>query len=105
MIENKEEYKKRCKELTDELLARLDVVSTVGHLQTLYGDDAKLSDIKKTAEAEYKKANEKLEAFTKEERDALVAINAKYNCSKILGFIANGSDSIDLVNAYLEGKI
>ncbi len=105
MIENKEEYRKKCKELNDELLARLDVVSTVGHLQTLYGDDAKLSDIKKTAEAEYKKANEKYETFTKEERDALVAINAKYNCSEILGFIANGSDSIDLVNAYLEGKI
>lgn len=105
MIENKEEYKKRCKELTDEVSAQSEVVSTVGHLQTLYGDDAKLSDIKKTAEAEYKKANEKYEAFTKEERDALVAINAKYNCSEILGFIANGYDSIDLVNAYLEGKI
>lgn len=105
MIENKEEYKKQCKELTDAMLARLDVVSTVGHLQTLYGDDAKLSDIKKTAEAEYKKANEKLEAFTKEERDALIAINAKYNCSEILGFIANGSDSIDMVNAYLQGKL
>lgn len=105
MIENKEEYKKQCKKLTDALLAQLDVLSTVGHLQTLYGDDAKLSDIKKAAEAEYKKANEKLEEFTKEERDALIAINAKYDCSEILGFIANGCDSIDLANAYMEGKL
>lgn len=105
MIENKEEYKKKCKDLTDELLAKLDVVSTVGHLQTLYGDDAKLSDIKKAAEAEYKKANEKLEEFTKEERDALIAINAKYSASEILGFIADGCDSIDMVNAYLKGEL
>lgn len=105
MIENKEEYKKKCKELTDEMSAQFEVVSTVGHLQTLYGDDAKLSDIKKTAEAETRKAIDKLEEFTKEERDALVAINAKYDCAEILGFIANGYDSIDMVNAYLEGKI
>ena len=105
MIENKEEYRKKCKELTDASNVQLDVLSTVGHLQTLYGDDAKLSDIKKTAEADFKKANEKLEEFTKEERDALVAINAKYSAAEILGFIANGADSIDMVNAYLKGDI
>ena len=105
MIKDKEEYKKKCKELTDALNAPLDVISTVGHLQTLYGDDAKLSDIKKIAETDCKKAQDKLDAFTKEERDALNAINEKYDCSEILGFIANGCDSIDLVNAYLEGKL
>ena len=47
MIENKEEYRKKCKELTDAFNVQLDVLSTVGHLQTLYGDDAKLSYIKK----------------------------------------------------------
>ena len=105
MIENKEEYKKKCKELTDAMSAQFEVVSTVGHLQTLYGMDAKLSDIKKTAEAETRKAIDKLDAFMKEERDALIAINEKYDCSQILNFIANGYDSIDMVNAYLEGKI
>ena len=105
MIENKEEYKKKCKELTDAMSAQFEVVSTVGHLQTLYGDDAKLSDIKKTAEAETKKAIDKLDAFRKEETDALIAINAKYDISKILNYIANGYDSIDMVNAYLEGKL
>ena len=105
MIENKEEYRKKCKELTEAFNVQLDVLSTVGHLQTLYGDDAKLSDIKKTAEAEYRKANDKYEAFTKEERDALVAINAKYSASEILGFIADGCDSIDMVNAYLKGEL
>ena len=105
MIENKEEYKKKCKELTDAMSAQFEVVSTVGHLQTLYGMDAKLSDIKKTAEAEARKAIDKLDAFMKEERDALTAINEKYDCAEILGFIANGYDSIDMVNAYLEGKI
>jgi hypothetical protein len=105
MIENKEEYKKKCKELTDAMNAQIEVVSTVGHLQTLYGNDAKLSDIKKTAEAEAKKAMDKLDAFRKEETDALIAINSKYDTGKILDFIANGYDSIDLVNAYLEGKL
>ena len=105
MIENKEEYKKKCKELTDAMSAQFDVVSTVGHLQTLYGMDAKLSDIKKTAEAEAKKAIDKLDSFMKEERDALIAISEKYDSAEILGFIANGYDSIDMVNAYLEGKI
>jgi hypothetical protein len=105
MIENKEEYKKKCKELTDAMSAQFDVVSTVGHLQTLYGMDAKLSDIKKTAEAEARKAIDKLDAFMKEERDALIAINEKYDTGKILDFIANGYDTIDMVNAYLEGKI
>ena len=105
MIGNKEEYKKKCKELTDEMSAQFEVVSTVGHLQTLYGMDAKLSDIKKTAEADAKKAIDKLDAFMKEERDALIAINEKYDTSEILGFISNGYDSIDLVNAYLEGKL
>lgn len=105
MIKDKEEYRKQCKELTDALNVQLDVLSTVGHLQTLYGDDAKLSDIKKAAEADFKKANEKLEEFTKEEREALTAINAKYSCQEILGFIADGADSIDMVNAYLKGKL
>ena len=105
MIENKEEYKKKCKELTDAMSAQFEVVSTVGHLQTLYGMDAKLSDIKKTAEAEARKAMDKLDAFRKEETDALIAINAKYDTGRILDFIANGYDSIDMVNAYLEGKI
>lgn len=105
MIENKEEYKKKCKELTDAMSAQFEVVSTVGHLQTLYGMDAKLSDIKKTAEAEARKAMDKLDAFRKEETDALIAINSKYDTGRILGFIANGYDSIDMVNAYLEGKI
>jgi DNA topoisomerase IA len=105
MIENKEEYKKKCKELTDAMSAQFEVVSTVGHLQTLYGMDAKLSDIKKTAEAEAKKAMDKLDAFRKEETDALIAINAKYDTGQILNFIANGYDSIDMVNAYLEGKL
>ena len=88
MIENKEEYKKKCKELTDAMSAQFEVVSTVGHLQTLYGMDAKLSDIKKTAEAEAKKAMDKLDAFMNEERDALIAINEKYDTSEILGFNA-----------------
>lgn len=88
MIENKEEYKKKCKELTDAMSAQFEVVSTVGHLQTLYGMDAKLSDIKKTAEAEAKKAMDKLDAFMKEECDALIAINEKYDTSEILGFNA-----------------
>ena len=105
MIENKEEYKKKCKELTDAMSAQFEVVSTVGHLQTLYGMDAKLSDIKKAAEAEAKKAMDKLDAFRKEETDALIAINAKYDSGQILDFIANGNDTIDMVNAYLEGKL
>ena len=105
MIKDKEEYRKQCKELNDAMTAQLDVLSTVGHLQTLYGDDAKLSDIKKTAEAECKKAQDNLDEFTKEEREALIAIQEKYVCSEILGLIANGYDSIDIVNAYLEGKI
>jgi hypothetical protein len=105
MIENKEEYKKKCKELTDAMSAQFDVVSTVGHLQTLYGMDAKLSDIKKTAEAEARKAYDKLETFRKEETDALIAINEKYDCAQMIGFINNGYDSIDMVNAYLEGKL
>ena len=105
MIENKEKYKKKCKELTDAMSAQFEVVSTVGHLQTLYGMDAKLSDIKKTAEAEARKAMDKLDAFRKEETDALIAINAKYDSGQILDFIANGNDTIDMVNAYLEGKI
>lgn len=105
MIENKEEYKKKCKELTDAMSAQFEVVSTVGHLQTLYGMDAKLSDIKKTAEDESRKAMDKLDAFRKEETDALIAINAKYDSGQILDFIANGNDTIDMVNAYLEGKI
>ena len=105
MIENKEEYKKKCKELTDAMSAQFEVVSTVGHLQTLYGMDAKLSDIKKTAEDEARKAMDKLDAFRKEETDALIAINAKYDSGQILDFIANGNDTIDMVNAYLEGKL
>ena len=105
MIENKEEYRKKCKELTDEMSAQFDVVSTVGHLQTLYGMDAKLSDIKKTAEEDTRKAIDKLDAFMKEERDALIAINEKYDCGQIIGFIENGYDSLDMVNAYLEGKL
>ena len=105
MIENKEEYKKKCKELTDAMSAQFEVASTVGHLQTLYGMDAKLSDIKKTAEAEARKAMDKLDAFRKEETDAMIAINAKYDSGQILDFIANGNDTIDMVNAYLEGKI
>lgn len=105
MIKNKEEYRKQCKELTDAMLAHLGVVSTVGHLQTLYGEDAKLSDIKKFAEAEMKKANEKLDDFTKEEREALTEVNAKYDSQQILDFISSGCDSIDLANAYMERKI
>jgi hypothetical protein len=105
MIENKEEYKKKCKELTDAMSAQFEVVSTVGHLQTLYGMDAKLSDIKKTAEADTRKAIDELDAFTKEERDALLAINEKYDSGQILDFVANGCDTIDMVNAYLEGKL
>ena len=105
MIENKEEYRKKCKELTDAMSAQFEVVSTVGHLQTLYGMDAKLSDIKKTAEADTRKAIDELDAFTKEERDALLAINDKYDSGQILDFMATGYDSLDMVNAYLEGKI
>lgn len=62
-------------------------------------------DIKKIAEADFKKANDNLVAFTKEECDALTAINAKYDLGQMLGFISEGYDSIDMVNAYLEGKL
>ena len=105
MIENKEEYRKKCKELTDAMNAHLDVVSTVGHLQTLYGDDAKLSDIKKAAEADMKKAFDKLEEFTKEEIETMKKIEEKYDSDTIIGWVTTGYDRIDMVNAYLKGKI
>lgn len=71
MIDDKEAYKKKCKELEDGLSAQIEVLSVVGHLQTLYGMDAKLSDIKKTAEAETRKAIDKLDAFKEKAVDTL----------------------------------
>ena len=105
MIENKEEYRKKCKELTDAMNAHVEVVSTVGHLQTLYGMDAKLSDIKKAAEADTRKAIDKLDAFMKEEIETMKKIEEKYDSDTIIGWVTTGYDRIDMVNAYLEGKL
>lgn len=105
MIENKEEYFAKRKVLFDKVIAGLDLNSTVRHLQTLYGEDAKLSDILKDAEAKAKKAIEEHQAFVKDVQDAICAINNKYSPQEILAFTANSMDEVDLANAFWSGKL
>lgn len=105
MIENKEEYEAKTKELVMEMTEKFDAISNVEDLQSTFGSDAKLCDIKKRLEDEARQVIQKHDEFTKEVRDNLTAIVNKYSIGEILCFTTNGGDLIDLSNAYASGKI
>jgi len=105
VIENKEEYEAKTKELVMEMTEKFDAISNVEDLQSTFGSDAKLCDIKKRLEDEARQVIQKHDEFTKEFRDNLTAIVNKYSIGEILCFTTNGGDLIDLSNAYASGKI
>ena len=105
MIENKEEYEAKTKELVMEMTEKFDAISNVEDLQSTFGSDAKLCDIKKRLEDEARQVIQKHDEFTKEFRDNLTAIVNKYSIGEVLCFVTNGGDLIDLSNAYASGKI
>ncbi len=105
MIENKEEYEAKTKELVMEMTEKFDAISNVEDLQSTFGSDAKLCDIKKRLEDEARQVIQKHDEFTKEFRDNITAIVNKYSIGEVLCFTTNGGDLIDLSNAYASGKI
>jgi len=105
VIENKEEYEAKTKELVMEMTEKFDAISNVEDLQSTFGSDAKLCDIKKRLEDEARQVIQKHDEFTKEFRDNITAIVNKYSIGEVLCFTTNGGDLIDLSNAYASGKI
>lgn len=67
--------------------------------------DASITDIRLAIEEDLEKAQKFYDDFTKEETETLKKIDEKYDLDTILAWIANGTDTLDMVNLYLSGKL
>ena len=104
MIEDKDAYYAKRDEILDkqnELLGRLDVVRS---MLAEYGDIT-LGELKERMKADLLALEDEFQDHTKEEFETLAKINKEFVASQLDSLVANGSDSIDLVNAYLRGDL
>lgn len=104
MIEDKEKYRDECSKRYNKIWDLQGKKDFIDKLVNEFGD-ASITDISLAVEEDLEKARKAYDDFTKEEYETLKKINEKYDRDTIINFINNGYDSIDMVNAYLEGKI
>ena len=104
MIEDKEKYRDECSKRYNKIQGLLGKKTFIEELVNEFGD-ASITDISLAIEEDLEKAQKDYEDFTREEYETLKKINEKYDAGTIINFIANGYDTLDMVNAYLRGNI
>ncbi len=107
MITDKEAYYKRSAELAnnkDLLVEKIASVDAVESLMRTYGTDS-LAELKELLDSEYNVAVNEYDEFTRERNETFHKICSEFDVGQIQNLIANGYDTIDLVNLYLSGKL
>ena len=104
MIEDKEKYRNECSKRYNRIQELIEKKSFIEELVNEFGD-ASITDIRLAIEEDLEKAQKSYDDFTKEETETLKMIDAKYDSDTILGWITNGTDTLDMVNRYLSGQL
>lgn len=107
MIEDKAIYRYKRAELLskrDELSESIDMVDAVRELLKEY-NVRRLSALKVKLEQDYDAVEDEYEKFTKEEKETFAKIAKEFSGNQIECWIAQGNDTVDMVNAYLSGDL
>lgn len=104
MIEDKEKYRNECSKRYNKIQSLIEKKDFVDKLVTEFGD-ASITDISLAIDEDLEKAQKAYYDLTREEYETMKKINEKYDRDTIINFIANGYDTLDMVNAYLRGNI
>lgn len=107
MIEDKEAYYKHLVELDkkkDHLIEEIASIDVVESLMSTYGTNS-LAELKVLLGAEYSVTVAEYDEFTRERNETFRKISSEFGARQIQNFIANGYDTIDLINLYLSGKL
>ena len=106
MIENKEEYRNKRSEIMDREDALLDIIDEIDHVKSLMKTyNCNIDDLKERLEDELDDAEDEYHAHTKEEFETLTKINKEFSAGQIEQWLAQGYDTVDLINAYLGGEL
>ena len=106
MIENKEEYRKKRSEIMDrqeELIEKIEAVDTVMEMIEAY--NCNIEDLKERLEEEMDAADDEYQEYTKLETETRDKIFKEFSSGQIEQWFAQGYDTVDLVNAYLQGDL
>lgn len=107
MITDKEIYRCKRAELSskkDELSESIDMVDAVREMLKTY-NVSQLSELKAKLEQEWDAVADEYEEFTKEETETFEKITKEFSGNQIECWIAQGYDTVDMVNAYLRGDL
>ena len=107
MIEDKEIYRFKRAELLskrDELSESIDMVDAVREMLKEYNVRS-LPALKAKLEKDYDAVEDEYEKFTKEEKETFAKICKEFSGNQIECWIAQGRDTVDMVNAYLRGEL
>lgn len=107
MIEDKEAYIAKRNELLntkESVIEAIDIADAYkGLLKEYYASSH--SDLMHKLELAYDDIEEKYNEFTKEETETFEKITKEFSGSQIECWIAQGYDTVDMVNAYLRGDL
>lgn len=107
MIKDKEAYYKRSAELANKRDLLVEEISSVNAVETLmrtYGTNS-FTELKEMLDSEYNAAVAEYDDFTRERDETFHKICSEFDAGYIQNLIADGYDTIDLVNLYLSGKL
>lgn len=107
MITDKEAYYKRSAELAnkkDLLVEEIASVDAVESMMRTYGANS-ITELKEMLDSEYNAAVTEYNEFTRERDETFHKISSEFDAGYIQNLIADGYDTIDLVNLYLSGKL
>lgn len=104
MIEDKEKYRIECSKRYNQIQELIEKKTFIDKLVNEFGD-ASITDISIAINENLENLQKSYDDFTKEETETLKKIDEKYDRDTILAWIANGTDTLDMVNLYLSGKL
>lgn len=104
MIENKEEYLAKWQTLFDRQNDVLNDLAEANEMFEKYGA-VNLGELVDRLQEEADKATEECHEYTKEEEEIIAKIHSEFSAAQIEAWIAQGYSHIDMVYAYLQGKI
>lgn len=99
-----ENYRKDRAAYKEIVEAKFKDIIAVQELLNRYGDQ-KLSDLLKDVQGRYDMAREMLDAFCKEEDEALLALQKKYTPGELVALTCTTRDAVDLAIKYIKGEI
>ena len=104
MIEDKVAYRTKRADYMNSNDSAMDALSVVQDLKEKYGD-LTLGELEDRLETELDSIDSAYREFTKEEDAVMSEIFKKYSSWQLETWIARGYDTVDMVNAYLNGEM